>query len=83
MTYKVKIEIENIKLAELGIDQPMKYAVLNFNESQFIGYWISINEVTFIKTIIFYIGSQTFNCEYNDHNIGLFQSILNDEKMIR
>ena len=80
---KVRIEIENIQLAEMGVDQPIKYAVLNFNDSQFVGYWISINEVTFEKTIIFYIGSQTFNCEYNDHNLGLFTSILNDEKITR
>ena len=80
---KVRIEIENAQLAELGVPQPLKYSVLHFNELQFIGYWISTNEVTFEKTIIFYIGSQTFNCEYNDHNLGLFTSILNGEKITR
>ena len=68
---EIKIEIENIKLAEMGIDQPIEYRPLRFMESQFVGYWISE------FSIVFYIGSQTFNCKNCQKNIDLFESILN------
>jgi hypothetical protein len=74
---EVRIEIENTKLAELGVEQPIKYAPFRFNESQFIGYWVSENEETGIKTIIFYTNGQTFNCKYCEKNINIFESILN------
>jgi hypothetical protein len=75
---KIRFEIEEVKLAEMGIDQPIRYAVLYFNPSQLIGYWISTNVITFEKTIVFYIGSQTFNSMYCEENIELLNSILNE-----
>lgn len=75
---EIKIEIENIKLAEMGVDQPIRYRPFRFNKDHFIGYWISVNDETFIETIIFYVGSQTFNCKCCQKYIDLFDSILNE-----
>jgi hypothetical protein len=73
---QVNIEIENIHLAEMGVDQPILYAPFHFKESAFAGYWISKNQATGVETIIFYVGSQTFNCKNIKYNVELFESIL-------
>ena len=70
---EVKIEITNPELENLGLEPEIRYAALRFNESQFIGYWISNNETT----ISFYIGSQCFLCKNCEKNINIFESILN------
>lgn len=67
----VKIEIENTKLAELGIDQPIEYRELYFNSDHFVGYWVSD------KNIVFYVGTQTFNCKLCELNVDKFEAILN------
>lgn len=67
---QINIEIENIKLAEMEVDQPLRYAPFHFMDSQFCGYWISDNN------IVFYVGAQTFNCKNSPYNIGIFESIL-------
>ena len=69
---EIRIEIENIKLADLGIDQPIEYRTFRFKESQLVGYWISK------EAIVFYIGAQTFNCKICQENIDLLDSILNE-----
>lgn len=74
---EIKIEIENIKLSEMGVDQPIRYRSFRFKEDKFLGYWISVNDETFVQTIIFYVGSQTFNCKHCQKNIDIFESILN------
>ena len=76
---EINIEIENIKLAEMGIDQPIRYRPFRFRKDKFIGYWISVNDETFIETIIFYVGSHTFNCKPSQKNIDLFELILNNK----
>jgi hypothetical protein len=69
---EVKIEIVNTQLEDLGVDQPTTYTPLWFNESHFIGYWIS-NEG---ETLTFYLGPQAFICRNCQKNIDLFNSIL-------
>lgn len=67
---EIKIEIENIKLSDMGINQPIEYRTLRFNESKLVGYWISK------EAIVVYIGVQTFNCKICQENIDLLDSIL-------
>lgn len=74
---EVRIEIEQIDLKEMGIEQPERYTTLRFNESAFVGYWITKNDETTVEKIIFYIGAVTFMCKYCQKNIDLFESILN------
>jgi hypothetical protein len=69
---EVRIELMNTDLEEMGIDQPSKYTPLKFNESHFIGYWISSEGAT----LTFYVGAQTFMCRNCQKNIDLFESIL-------
>ena len=69
---EVKIEIESIKLADLGIEQPTRYTPLRFVETKFIGYWINSDN----DTIIFYLGAQTFLCRNCKKNIDIFESII-------
>jgi hypothetical protein len=69
---QVKIEIVNTKLEEMDIEQPVRYATLRFNESHFIGYWVS-NEGA---NLTFYLGCQSFLCKNCELNIALFESIL-------
>lgn len=69
---QINIEIENTKLAELGIDQETEYRPLRFNERHLIGYWISKD------AIIVYIGTEQFLCKICQKNIDLLDSILND-----
>jgi hypothetical protein len=77
---QVNIEIEDKELAELGVDQEVRYAPFRFNDSQFIGYWIShYTDETKLPVIFFYVGSQTFNCRATQKNIDIFESILNKE----
>ena len=76
---EVNIEIEQIELRELGVEQPDQYARLRFNESAFIGYWITVNAETKEEKIIFYVGNQTFLCKKTLYNIELFDSILKHE----
>ena len=73
---EVKIEIVDIKLDDLGIEQEPRYAPFRFNESQFIGYWISNSTKDDSTVIVFYLGSQTFNCKNCQKNIDIFESIL-------
>jgi hypothetical protein len=73
---EVYIEIENKQLAELGVDQPAKYKAFRFNESHFLGYWISHDIERCEDIIVFYVGAQTFNCKCSQRNITLFESIL-------
>ena len=75
---EVRIEIERTDLAEMGVEQPIRYEPLRFKESAFIGYWISKNAVTNVENIIFYLGAQTFMCKYCQKNINIFESILNE-----
>jgi len=72
---EVQIETEDIKLADMGIDQPAKFKTLRFKEWYFVGYWVSD------EAIVFYVGSQTFTCEVTKHNIDLFESILSAKAM--
>jgi hypothetical protein len=69
---EVRIEIEDRKLKELGIDQESSYAPLRFSESQFIGYWFDGDG----GSIHFYVGSQDFLCKNTQKNIDLFEKIL-------
>lgn len=69
---QIYIEIENTKMAEMGIDQEPVYKPLIFNEKQLVGYWISSDN------IIVYIGVQTFLCKICQKNIDLLNQILND-----
>lgn len=73
---EIRIEIVNTHLEEMGCDQPIRYATLRFNESHFIGYWIS-NEG---ENLTFYLGSQSFICKNSQKNIDIFESILSNEK---
>lgn len=70
---EVKIQVENTELSDLYGREEYWYMPLRFNESQFIGYWIS-NQGT---TLSFYLGSQCFLCKNCQKNIDLFESILN------
>lgn len=71
---EIKIQVENTSLSDLTGGEPeMWYAPLRFNESQFIGYWIS-NQGT---TLSFYLGSQCFLCKNCQKNIDIFEEILN------
>lgn len=69
---EIDIQIENTELSNLGIDQEDSYTTLYFNESQFIGYWISNTG----SSLTFYIGSQCFICDNSKRNKSLFDSIL-------
>jgi hypothetical protein len=68
---EIEIEIEDIKLAEMGIEQPIQYRPLRFMESKFVGYWISNT------SMIVYIGSEKFICEKCQKNINILESIFN------
>lgn len=69
---EVKIEIEDLKLSELGIDQETKYTPFRFNELHFIGYWFDNDG----KSIHFYLGAQQYLCRNCQKNIDIFESIL-------
>ena len=71
---EVKIQVYNSHLEDdLGIEQETRYVPLRFNESHFIGYWISNQG----ETLSFYIGSECFLCKNCQKNIDLFEEILN------
>ena len=73
---EVKIQVENTTLSDLtGGESEMWYTPLRFNESHFLGYWISNNGTT----LSFYLGSQSFLCKNCTKNIELFESILNQK----
>ena len=68
---EVRIEIEDTELANLGVDQEVRYTPYRFPESKFSGYWISEKD----NHIVFYVGTQTFNCKNIQKNIDIFESI--------
>jgi len=70
---EVQIQLENTKLAELGLGSEITYAPLRFNEAHFIGYWINSDG----DTITFYLGSQSFLCANTQKNIIIFETIFN------
>lgn len=72
----VNIEIENTRLAKLGIDQPVEYRPLNFNSDHFVGYWINERAESTDKYIIFYVGTQTFNCKHCELNIRKLEALF-------
>ena len=72
---KINVQLENCKLADLGIDQTPTYTELRFNEAHFVGYWLSIENEDIIT---FYLGPQSFICKKSQKNIQLFESILNE-----
>lgn len=74
---EIKIEVENGKLADMEVDQPIEYSKFRFNESAFIGYWVATEMGTNREYIIFYIGERTFCCKNTPYNTGIFESILN------
>jgi hypothetical protein len=76
---EVLIEIEDIELANLGVKQEKRYELFRFKESQFIGYWFSSDKDTGERMIVFYVGSQTFNCKAIKQNIYIFEEILNNK----
>jgi len=70
---EVKIQVENTSLSELTGGEPeMWYTPLRFNESHFLGYWVSNKG----ETLSFYLGCQSFLCKNTAYNIELFESIL-------
>ena len=71
---EVKIQVENTTLSDLIDSEPeMWYTPLKFNESHFIGYWVSNKG----ETLSFYLSSQCFLCKNCQKNIDIFESILN------
>jgi hypothetical protein len=74
---EVFIEIEDRKLNELGVAQNPDYTLFRFKESHFVGYWQSTNSVSGDSVLVFYVGSETFNCRNTQKNRDIFESILN------
>ncbi len=68
----IEIQIEDVKLANLGIDAEPRYAPFTFNEAQFLGYWFDKGG----ETVHVYIGAHDFICENSEANIKLFKSML-------
>ena len=70
----VNIEIEDVHLAELGVEQAARYVPFAFNTNQFVGYWVGSG-----NQLHAYIGGDIFICKASQKNIDLFESILNYE----
>lgn len=68
----IDIEIEDTKLADLGIEQEKTYTNFWFDESKLSGFWFGCDG----ESIHFYLGSLSFLCENNEKNIKLLKSII-------
>lgn len=72
MIQELMIEVENRKLSEMDIEQPIQYRPLRFRVRALVGYWVST------EAIVVYVGVQTFNAKITSHNIAMLETILNE-----
>jgi len=74
MKITIQISVIDVKMDDLGIEQPEKFVPFHFNANNFYGYWIVQDEHP--VEICFYVGGNKFFTSYSAKAVELFESLL-------